>query len=280
MTTIDAHHHYWQPARGDYTWMPMDNPVLARPYDPSHLAPALESHGINRTVLVQAAATVYETEYLLGLADATSHVAGVVGWIDFEDVSDRQVLARLAHHPKFVGVRPMIQDIDDADWMLRTDIEWAFRAVVAEDIAFDALGFPRHLENFLSLLQRHPDMRVVIDHCMKPRIADHSPETFDHWAQGMSRLARETGAFCKLSGLATEACESWTIEDLRPYVDHVLREFGAERVMWGSDWPVCRLRAEYGDWLAAARLLTGELEDEEKSRVFGGTAIGFYGLEL
>ena len=280
MTTVDAHHHYWHPARGDYTWMPMDNPVLARPYDPSHLVSTLESHGIDRTVLVQAAATVNETEYMLGLADATSHVAGVVGWIDFEDVSGRQDLARLAHHPKFAGVRPMIQDIDDVEWMLRSDIEWAYRAVVAEDLAFDALGFPRHLENFLSLLQRHPDMRVVIDHCMKPQIADHSPESFDHWASGMSRLARETGAFCKLSGLATEARESWTIEDLRPYADHVLSEFGAERVMWGSDWPVCRLRTEYGDWLSTARILTGELEEEEKSRVFGGTAIEFYRLEL
>ncbi len=280
MKVIDAHHHYWQPARGDYTWMPMDNPVLARPYDPSHLTPALESCGIDRTVLVQAAATVNETEYMLGLADAAPHVAGVVGWVDFEDVSDRDSLARLAHHPKFVGVRPMIQDIADVEWMLRADIDWAYRAVVAEGLAFDALGFPRHLENFLVLLRRHPDMRVVIDHCMKPQIVDHSPETFDHWARGMSRLARETGAFCKLSGLVTEAREDWTFDDLRPYVDHVLCEFGAERVMWGSDWPVCRLRAEYGDWLAASRFLTAELGEREKSRVFGGTATEFYRLEL
>ncbi len=278
MQVIDAHQHYWQPARGDYDWMPMDNPVLARVYDPSHLTPILGSHGIDRTVLVQAAATVNETEYMLGLADATSHVAGVVGWIDFEDESDRETLARLGRHPKMVGVRPMIQDIDDVDWMLRPDIDWAFRAVIAEGLAFDALGAPRHLENFLVLMRRHPELRVVIDHCMKPQISSHSPESFDHWARGMSCLARETGAFCKLSGLVSEADDSWTIEDLRPYVDHVLGEFGAGRVMWGSDWPVCRLRAEYGEWLSVARLLTGELDTEEKFRVFGRTAIEFYGL--
>ncbi len=279
MTVIDAHQHYWQPARGDYDWMPMDNPVLARPYDPSQLEPILGSHGIDRTVLVQAAATVCETEYMLGLADATSHVAGVVGWIDFENESDRETLARLAGHPKMVGVRPMIQDIDDVNWMLRPDIDWAFRAIIAEGLAFDALGFPRHLENFLVLLQRHPELRVVIDHCMKPQVSDHSPETFDHWAWGMRRLARETSACCKLSGLVNEADAGWTTSDLRPYVDHVLEEFGAERVMWGSDWPVCRLQAEYGDWHAAARQLTGGLDAEEQSRIFGQSAIEFYRLE-
>jgi L-fuconolactonase len=275
---IDAHQHFWNPARGDYDWMPMDNPVLARPYGPADLAPELAAHGIAGTVLVQAAATVEETEYMLGLADATPHVLGVVGWVDFEDPGQRSVLARLAGHPKFKGVRPMIQDIADDDWMLRADVQWGFEAVAELGLTFDALGFPRHLANFLTILGRYPEMRVVVDHCMKPQIRDHSAKTFRFWAEGMARIAGETGAFCKFSALVTEARPDWTVDDLRPYAAHVLQVFGPDRVMWGSDWPVCRLRCEYGVWRAAAEDLTSGLTKAEKAQVFGGTAAAFYGL--
>ncbi len=278
MRQIDSHLHYWNPARGDHDWMPMDNPVLARPYAPADLSATLKRCGVEGTVLVQAAATVNETEYMLGLADASATVAAVVGWVDFEDPAEAATLARLARHPKFVGVRPMIQDIPDTDWMLRDDVDWAYRAIVAEDLTFDALGFPRHLENFLTLLKRHPDMRVVIDHCMKPQIADHSPESFAYWAAGMTRLARETGAYCKFSGLIAEARSDWSAEVLRPYSDHILQVFGPRRIMWGSDWPVCRLRGEYEDWRAAAGELTASLSTDEQSRIFGGTAAEFYRL--
>lgn len=279
MPTIDAHQHFWHPARGDYGWMPEDDPVLARPYGPADLAPDLARHGITHSVLVQAAATVQETEYMLGLADATPHVAAVVGWIDFETPSDLAHLRRLARHPKFAGVRPMIQDIPDDDWMLRDEVQWAFRAVADLGLTFDALGFPRHLKNFHTLLRRHPDLRVVVDHCMKPQIAAHSEAGFRHWADGLSRLA-DAGAYCKLSALVTEADPDWTVADLQPYVDHVLSAFGAERVMWGSDWPVVRLRCEYGEWRAAAESLTARLSEADKARIYGGTASDFYGLGL
>lgn len=276
---IDAHQHFWQPARGDYDWMPKDDPTLSRIYGPDDLAPQLAAAGIDRTVLVQAAATVQETEYMLGLADATPFVAGVVGWVDFEVPTDRSHLERLAAHPRFCGVRPMIQDIPDDGWMLRAEVQWAYRALVDLDLSFDALGFSRHLENFHTILSRYPDMRVVIDHCMKPQIRDH-PDDFHLWAQGMTRLARETDARCKLSGLITEADEIWTVDDLRPYADHVLDAFGPDRVMWGSDWPVCRLRGEYDRWLAAAETLTEGLDDAGRARVFGGTAAEFYRLAV
>lgn len=279
---IDAHQHYWHPARGDYFWMSPDHPVLAKPYGPRDLEPMLARHGIDRTVLVQAADTVAETHYMLGVADATDSVAGVVGWVDFERPEDRAELERLARHPKFLGVRPMIQDIADDDWMLRDDVQWAYRALIDLDLSFDALGFPPHLDNFLALLERYPDMRVVIDHCMKPRIRDHArgPEVFGRWADGMSRLAEQTRACCKLSGLVTEAAEGWTLDDLKPYADHVLSAFGAERVMWGSDWPVCRLRASYDDWRAAAEALTAHLGEDACARIFGGTAVRFYRLDV
>jgi L-fuconolactonase len=275
---IDAHQHFWHPGRGDYGWMPKDDPFLTRPYAPHDLWPQLQAAGIDGTVLVQAAPTVNETEYMLGLADATPWVKGVVGWVDFERPDDLGALSRLAGHPKFKGVRPMIQDIAHDGWMLREDVQWGYRAVCDLGLTFDALGFPRHLANFLTLLKRYPDMRVVIDHCMKPRIAAHSDTAFAHWAEGMARIAGETGALCKFSALITEADADWTVEDLRPYADHVLRVFGADRVMWGSDWPVCRLRGEYADWRAAALTLTQGLDAVERARVFGGTAAAFYGL--
>ena len=274
---IDSHQHFWTPGRGDHDWMPQDNPILNRVYLPADLAPILQGHGIDGTVLVQAAATVNETEYMLGLADASGFVKGVVGWVDFESPADATTLKRLRGHPKFKGVRPMIQDIPDDNWMLRNDVQWAYRAVCDLDLTFDALGFPRHQANFLTLLKRYPSMRVVIDHCMKPQIRDHSEARFGFWADGMSRLA-DTGAHCKFSALITEANQGWTVTDLKPYVDHVLAAFGPDRVMWGSDWPMCRLRAEYEVWHGAAQELTADLSRQAKAQVFGLTARQFYRL--
>lgn len=248
MTQIDAHHHFWNPARGDYGWMPAEDPVLSRAYGPADLAPGLAATGVTRTVLVQAAPSTAETEYLLGIADATDHVAAVVGWIDFEDPRQIDTLRRLARHPKFVGVRPMIQDIADDGWMLRDDVQWAFRALCDLDLSFDALGFARHIAPFLTLLGRYPSMRTVLDHCLKPQLRDPRPETFATWADGMARLAARTDARCKLSGLVTEDDQMPDDASLRPYSDHVLAVFGADRVMWGSDWPVAGLRCAYGDW--------------------------------
>lgn len=276
---IDAHQHYWNPGRGDYGWMPKDNPVLNRVWGPDDLTAALEMHEIDATVLVQAAPSVHETEYMLGMADAAGSVAAVVGWIDFETPADRAVLDRLAGHPKFRGVRPMIQDISDDDWMLRDDVQWGFAALSETGLSLDALGHPRHLANFHTILTRYPDLRAVVDHCMKPQIAAHDPDSFRFWADGMTRIARDTGAYCKLSGLVTEADADWGVDDLRPYAEHVLEVFGPQRVMWGSDWPVCLLRGSYDDWIAAAETLTDDLAEDGRASVFGGSAAAFYRIE-
>ncbi|MGR3503379.1 amidohydrolase family protein [Pseudaestuariivita sp.] len=275
---IDAHQHYWQPARGDYDWMPKDNAVLNRSYAPVDLAEARAQHRIEGTILVQAAATVHETEYMLGLADADASILGVVGWVDFEDPEHRAHLERLAEHPKFLGVRPMIQDIPDVDWMLREDLQWAYQALIELDLTFDALGFPQYLANFHTLITRYPDLRVVYDHCMKPQIRDQmaGKDAFTDWAAGMTRLAEDTSGCVKLSGLVTEAADGWTEDDLRPFAMHVIEAFGPERVMWGSDWPVCRLQAEYDRWIGAAEAFTEELSEAEKAMIFGGTAARFY----
>ena len=275
---IDAHQHFWNPARGDYGWMPADDPILSRRYGPEELWPQLQAAGVEGTILVQAAPTVAETEYMLGIADATPWVLGVVGWVDFEKPSDLAELKRLARHPKFKGVRPMIQDLPDDAWMLREDVQWAFRAICDLGLRFDALGFPRHLAHFLTILKRYPTMQVVVDHCMKPQIRENSEAHLRFWADGMARIADETSAVVKFSALITEAGADWTVADLRPYVDHVFDAFGAERVMWGSDWPVCRLRGDYADWRAAALELTEGLSEVDRALVYGGTAAGFYGL--
>lgn len=277
---IDAHQHFWDPLRGDYDWMPQDNVILNRAYGPTDLAQILEKYGFHGTILVQAAATVQETEYMLRLADATPSIKGVVGWINFENPYDISHLKRFAAHPKFLGVRPMIQDIPDVNWMLREDVQWAFRAVIDLDLTFDALGFPQHLPNFLTLMTRYPEMRVVYDHCMKPQIRDQRQgiDVFTQWAEGMSQLADKTNGCCKFSGMITEAGDGWELDDLRPFADHVIRTFGPDRVMWGSDWPVCRLQADYGDWHDIAQVLSQHLSEPERADIFGGTATRFYRL--
>jgi L-fuconolactonase len=267
---VDSHQHFWRLARGDYGWNTPDLGAIHRDFTPSDLMPLISKAGVDRTVLVQAAPTLAETQYMLGLADATEAVAAVVGWINFEDQADRRALERLAGHPKFRGVRPLIQDIPDVDWMMRSDIAWAFDALVDLDLTFDALGFPVHLANFDRLIGRYPRLRVVVDHCMKPRIRDRA---FDEWAEGLKRLAGHGNVWCKLSGLVTEAGPAWTVEDLRPYVDLVLASFGPDRVMWGSDWPVLNLASTYEHWLAVAREL---VPDTAADRVFSQSAAKFY----
>jgi L-fuconolactonase len=240
----------------------------------------LKAVGIEKTVLVQSAPTVAETDFMLSIADTSPSVAKVVGWVDFENRQDLAQLERLRAHPTFAGVRPMIQDIADTDWMLRKDVQWAFDALSDLGLTFDALGFSRHLANFLTILERYPDLKVVVDHGMKPQIRDQDTDRdeFAAWSRGMGLIARNTGAFCKLSGLVTEDGENWSTRRLRPYGEFILEAFGPRRVMWGSDWPVCRLRCEYADWLASAQDIASGYSDEDEAWIFGGTAAAFYGI--
>jgi len=270
---VDAHQHYWRPERGDYPWMAGAPAGLRQHFGPAELQPLLDECGIDASVLVQAAPTVAETDYLLGIADATASVAGVVGWVDFENPGDRTVLDRLAAHPLLLGIRPMVQDLPDDDWILRADLGWAFAALQEMDLAFDALGYPRHGKRFLRLCERHPDLRVVLDHGLKPAIARGE---FEAWASDMQDLARHTQALCKLSGLATEAAPGATIDELRPYVEHLLDVFGPSRLMWGSDWPVATSAIAYRQWLQTCESLLDSLGNEDKERVFGGNAAAFY----
>jgi len=273
---IDAHQHFWTLARGDYGWLSPEDVVLYRDFAPDDLAPLIEQAGITRTVVVQAAPTLDETRYLLDLAECSSFVAGVVGWVDLEGAEVVETLDSLASHALFCGVRPMIQDIADDDWMLGGALSAGLRALCERSLTFDALVLPRHLPRLLRLLERHPDLRVVIDHAAKPEIA---AGRFDAWAEDMAQLARQTGASCKLSGLVTEAAKAWRPADLRPYVAHLLECFGAERVMWGSDWPVVELAGGFERWREASLGLLEALGDAESAAILGGNAARFYGLD-
>ena len=273
---IDAHQHYWRPERGDYPWMASAPACLRRRFLPPHLAPMLAEARVDATILVQAAPTVAETDYLLGIADATPAVAGVIGWIDFDAVGERTVLDRLAGHPRLLGIRPMVQDLADDDWVVRRDIDWAFAALQERGLVFEALGHPRHARRFLQRIERHPDLRIVIDHGLKPEIARGA---FEDWARDMRDLAGHAHVSCKLSGLATEAGGRTAAEDFRPYVDHLLDVFGPRRLMWGSDWPVSTSAIDYMAWLRTCEALLARLDEGDRRRVFGETAAGFYALE-
>ncbi len=273
---IDAHQHFWNPKRGDYGWLTPELDGLYRSFGPDDLRPLLAAADIGGTVLVQAAPTLAETEYLLGIADATDFVLGVVGWIDFGNPAHLEEIDRLARHSCLKGFRPMIQDIADPDWMLKQKLEPAFRSLIAHDLTFDALTLPLHLDRLLALVLRYPALRVVVDHGSKPAIRR---QEFQPWAADIAKIARGTTACCKLSGLVTEASRGWTAADLKPFVDHLLAEFGPSRLMFGSDWPVCTLASHYQRWVETAEVLTEGCSAAERQAIFGGTAAAFYRLK-
>ncbi len=273
---VDAHQHFWRIARGDYEWLTPALGPIHRDFGPDDLAPILARCGVDRTVLVQAAATTAETRFLLELAERTPFVAGVVGWIDFESDDVERDLDALAASPRLLGVRPMIQDVADVDWMLGAAPGPAFQALVDRDLTFDALVKPPHLPNLLRLIDRHPGLRVVVDHAAKPAIRDGA---FDEWARDLARIACETEARCKLSGLVTEAGDDRSLGALEPYLDHVVQSFGPDRVMWGSDWPVCILGGGYEAWHDTTFAYLARLDATARARILGGTASEFYRLD-
>jgi L-fuconolactonase len=273
---VDAHQHFWRLSRGDYGWLTAsDFRKITRDFLPEDLAPLLDAARIDKTVLVQAAPTNAETAFLLELAHAEPFVGGVVGWVDFEAPGAAGQIERLAANSRMVGLRPMIQDIEDTDWMLRPALAPAIEAMQHSDLCFDALVKPRHLPALREFLDRHPDLAVVIDHGAKPDIAGLGHEL---WAVLMRDIARNSKAACKLSGLASEAGPGWNAQVLKLYVDVLLENFGPSRIMWGSNWPVLNEVGDYASWLGACETLTRQLAPAERDEVFGGTASNFYGL--
>ena len=270
---IDAHHHLWTLARGDYGWLTPELAPIYRDFRLSDLAPHLSAAGIDGTILVQAAPTEAETMFLLNVAETAEVVRGVVGWTDFDAAAGVARIEALAAWNLLVGLRPMVQDIADDDWLLGTALPPLLTAMARNGLIFDALVLPRHLPRLLRVVDRHPDLQFVLDHCGKPPLATGE---IARWQRDIALLAEHSNIVCKLSGLVTEAAPDWQIADLRQAVDHVVTCFGPQRLLWGSDWPVVNLAGGYAKWLAAAETLLADLSSDEKADIFGGNAARVY----
>ena len=274
---IDSHQHFWKASRGDYHWMSPAVPVLCRDYLPPDLQPLLKKNKIDKTILVQAAQTKAETDFLLDLAGQYDFIAGVIGWLDMESTDFPRELELYSKIPKFLGIRPMLQDLPNDDWILRPRVIEALKIIAERDMPFEFLTYTRHLPHVLTVLEAVPGLRAVVDHVSKPEIKNRK---LDPWRSLMARVAEHHNVYCKLSGMITEAdFKTWTPDDLRPYVEHVLGTFGVERVMFGSDWPVCLLAGSYDQVAAALQaVVKPHLDKQDEIAVFGGNAARFYKL--
>lgn len=276
---VDAHHHLWDPVRRDYPWLAGDALApIRKPYDVTMLRDHAASADVDRTVLVQTVPDVSETVEFLAVADANRDlIGGVVGWLDLTDGKTGAGITELRAQPGgdlLVGIRHQAQDERDPNWLSRDDVVDGVRAVVAAGLVYDLLVFPHQLPAAIGLAQRIPDGRFVLDHAGKPPIADGVTEP---WAGLLRQLAGLPNVAVKLSGLVTEAdWPTWTVDDIRPYADEVLAAFGPAQVMFGSDWPVCELAADYPGVVELADKLCHGLSADERTAVFGGTATDWY----
>ena len=269
---VDSHFHIWRLDRGDYGWL---TPALAPIYRDVSFADwrAVSGPcGVGAGIVVQAAPTQAETSFLLAQAETADDVLGVVGWVDLLAADAPARIEALARRPKLVGLRPMLQDIADPDWILQPRAQAGLAAMSEAGLVFDALVKPVHLPRILRLAERHPDLRIVIDHGAKPDIAHGQ---WEDWAAAMQRMASDTGASCKLSGLWNEAAPGARVEALRRHAEGLLGMFGASRLLWGSDWPVLALAGDYAAWFALARAL---VPANDHAAVFGENARAVYGV--
>lgn len=281
LTAIDAHHHLWDLSRREQSWLAgPETASIRRDFTVSDLAGAVAGTGIGRTVLVQVLADIAETEEFLALGDTCDLIAAVVGWADLTSPRLAEDLQRLREGRGghlLAGIRHLVQSEPDPDWLTRTDVIAGLRTVASQHLSYDLLVRPRQLPAAIAAVRAVPELTFVLDHAGKPPIASGSLLA---WASLLGELAAEPNVFCKLSGLVTEADpQTWTVDGLRPYAEVVLDAFGASRVMFGSDWPVCLLAGSYDRVWTAARELTAGLSGAEQDAVFGGSATRAYQLE-
>jgi L-fuconolactonase len=273
MTRIDSHQHFWALERADYGWLTPSLTPLYRDYGPEDLRPLLDRGDIDASILIQAAPSEAETQYLLDLADLHDWILGVVGWVDLEASDAPARIAVLAARTKLVGVRPMLQDMTERAWILRSELGDSINALVKQGLAFDALIRPDQIGVINALAERHPDLPIIVDHAGKPAIgADISA-----WEAAMRLLAERPNVHVKLSGLVNELVPGADIDALRSVVDLLLSAFGSGRILWGSDWPVLNLVANYGEWLTLSETLLADLAPSARAALFGGNAARFYG---
>ncbi|OAN56643.1 amidohydrolase family protein [Sphingobium sp. TCM1] len=273
---LDSHQHFWRIGGPGQTWPDADWPLLHRDFLPDDLFRATAEIDMIGSILVQSQPDDRDTDWMLDLAADDPLVMGVVGWVALDDVAAPARIARLAAHPKLVGLRPMLQEIADSAWMLRDDLTPAIEAMLRHGLRFDALIQPRHLPAMARFAERWPQLPIVIDHGAKPRAA---AMILDPWRDQLARLAGYPNIWCKLSGLRTEQALGQAADALAPYVEHILTCFGA-RAMWGSDWPVLlHMGDSYVDWVDDMVRLAGDLDETARVSLFSGAARAFYGLD-
>ncbi len=275
---VDAHQHFWNLSRVEYPWLTAADGPIFRTFEAPELEPQIRAAGIDRTVLVQAANSAADTEYMLEVADRHPWVGAVVGWVPLDEPEAAgRALERLTRHPRFKGVRHLIHNEPDPDWVVRDRVIEGLRVLASFGVPFDVVAvFPNHLVHVPALAERVPDLRMVIDHLAKPPIAQGGMEP---WAGQLARAAAYPQVTAKVSGLNTAAdWATWSADDLRPYVDHALACFGPDRLMFGSDWPVATLAGDYAKvWRESQRVLE-HLAPAEREAVLGTAAARFYAI--
>jgi L-fuconolactonase len=273
---IDAHHHLWKYSAEEYPWMLEGMESIRRDFLVRELKHAMQQGRIDGVVTVQARQSLLETEWLLNLTRRFPFMLGVVGWVPLTDKAVGSHLERFAANPKLKAVRHVLHDEADDFYMLRDDFNRGVALLKKFGLRYDILIFARHLPQTIEFVDRHPQLTFIVDHVAKPKIKDH---ILSPWRENMQKLARRKNVYCKLSGMVTEAgWQTWTENDLRPYMDIVLECFGAQRLMFGSDWPVALVACSYKKWVEVVERATSSLSAGERDSLFGGTAKQAYGL--
>lgn len=273
---IDSHQHFWRYNRDEYPWIDESREPLKVDYMPPDLQPLMRTAGIDGAVAVQARQNLRETEFLLKLADEYDFIRGVVGWVDMRAHDVEAQLERFAPHPRLVGVRHIVHDETDDRFMLGGNFLRGLAKLAACDLRYDLLLFPRHLPIAIDVVKRFPEQPFVLDHIAKPLIKDG---LLQPWERDIRRLAAYDNVWCKVSGMVTEAAwGGWTQDDYTPYLDVVFDCFGVDRLMFGSDWPVCTLSGSYRQVVGIVEIYIGALSADEQAAIMGGNATEFYQL--
>jgi L-fuconolactonase len=273
---IDAHHHLWRYKPEDYPWMGEGMEVLRRDYLTVELEKVTRSAGVTGTVAVQARQSTEETEWLSGLAEQSDLIRGVVGWAPLASSDAAQELERLASLPKVKGMRHVLHDEPDPFFMLRDDFDRGIGLLKNYGLRYDLLIFESHLPQTIEFVDRHPNQVFIVDHIAKPRIRERA---LSPWKQNLAQLAQRPNVYCKVSGMVTEAkWDCWTEEDMAPYFEIVFDAFTPQRTMFGTDWPVLTLVADYVAWIETVRRAIGRFSRAEQDRILSGTAVEAYQL--
>ena len=273
---IDAHHHFWDIDSGRYAWpTPADGPIY-RTFTPNDLRPGLDAAAIDGTVLVQTVNTLDDTDSMLATAARSPFIRGVVGWVPLVDEAAAEGALDARSDDRLKGIRHLIHHEVDPRWLMRDDVQRGLAAVSRRGLAFDVVAvFPRHLELVPLVADRHPDLVLVIDHLAKP---PYRADGWESWLRQLRAAASRPQVFAKLSGLDTAVGDGWTVDEVRPAIDAALDAFGPDRLLFGSDWPVCRLVSSYVDVVRAVEHAIRSLSADERRAIMGRTATRVYRL--